>query len=57
MRSLALPSSLPTVVEVLDAVRSELLADHRGASDAELSLDADGLLVVSYPVRADGGRR
>ncbi|WP_405018155.1 hypothetical protein OHV05_15310 [Kitasatospora sp. NBC_00070] len=45
------------MAELLDVVRSELLANSRRASDAELSLDADGLLVVSYPIDSTGGRR
>lgn len=56
-RALSLPSTLPAVAELLDVVRSELLANSRRASDAELSLDADGLLVVSYPIDSTGGRR
>ncbi|WP_159401005.1 hypothetical protein [Streptomyces sp. NRRL B-24484] len=47
-RALPIPVPLPAVAEVLDTVRAELRAAGRPASDAALSVDEQGQLVVAY---------
>lgn len=48
-RALPLPASLVAVAELLDAVRSELVAANRPASDAKLRIE-EGTLVAAYVV-------
>lgn len=56
VRALPVPASLPLVAETLDAVRAELRAAGRSASDASLAVDGQGQIAVGYVLDAQDVR-